>query len=475
MKISMSMLLAVVLLLFIGSGNLISQALPDGGGHTSGIQAAVAQGDTYADCINPEVTSVVMEGEAGVAAVDMAAEEPGVGGGDGGDAAGGAPPPAPADTTTTERDTDDAVDATVPDAGSPRSEDAQANLPLNAGEINDNADWDNFLLYRRDFSGTGIDVHDVDVTGRHIINVIDGQGLPVLGARVEVYAGDELVSSSRTYANGQTLFFPNAVDTIADSYRVVVSKGDVQSEFTLEHGGGQVSWDVVLEDYQRSTDTVRLDVLFLIDATGSMGDEIFQMQSNILAISEQIAALPADVDVRYALVIYRDRTDNFVVQSCDFTPNVDDFQAALNRVQASGGGDYAESLNEGIHAAIHAVEWRGGDAIQMIFLVADAPPHLDYQDDYDYAQEMVEAARRGIKIHPIASSGLDAQGEYVFRQIAQYTMGNFIFLTYEGGQPGRPGDERPDLEAGGEDFTVESLDDLVLRLIVTEIADWRAE
>ena len=84
-----------------------------------------------------------------------------------------------------------------------------------------------------------------------------------------------------------------------------------------------------------------------------------------------------------------------------------------------------------------------------MFLIADAPPHLDYEDDYDYAVEMQGAAGRGIKIFPIASSGLDVQGEYIFRQIALHTMGRFIFILYGGkhaprcrpilgGEPGRP-------------------------------------
>ena len=99
-----------------------------------------------------------------------------------------------------------------------------------------------------------------------------------------------------------------------------------------------------------------------------------------------------------------------------------------------------------------------------MFLVADAPPHLDYPQDYDYAAEMVEAHRRGIKIFAIASSGLDDQGEYIYRQIAQHTMGRFIFLIYGGP------------ESGGytphhvEQYTVEQLDNLVVRLVEEELA-----
>jgi hypothetical protein len=358
-------------------------------------------------------------------------------------------------------------------------------IPLNAGEIDDNARWDTYLLYRANFLPQyGYAVHDVDVTGRQIIHVTDEQGLPVLGARVQVYAGQTLVSESLTYATGQTLFFPNARPESRgqQSFRVVVEKGGEAVEFTLDPQRGPV-WDVMLQDAP-TLDRVRLDVLFLLDTTGSMGDELAQLQNNILGISAQIAALPGGIDVRYGLVTYRDRGDSYVTRTYDFTPDVGMFQASLNAESANGGGDEPESLNQALHDAINGVSWRGEDTVKLAFLVADAPPHLDYPQDYDYAQEMVVAAQRGIKIHPIASSGLNQIGEYIFRQIAQYTMGHFIFLTYQQGASGEPGIVRPDLNVGTPDdpttqqdqgdYTVERLDDLVLRLITDELASLTA-
>jgi hypothetical protein len=213
---------------------------------------------------------------------------------------------------------------------------------------------------------------------------------------------------------------------------------------------------------------VNLDVLFLIDSTGSMADEIDKLQASIQDIAARIDRLPGRPQVRFAMTIYRDRSDLFVSRSFDFTPDVRAFSEALAEVEADGGGDYPESLNEALHRAIHAPEWRGQDSVQLIFLVADAPPHLDYAQDYDYAVEMEKAAERGIKIFPIASSGLDDQGEYIFRQIAQFTQGCFIFLTYESPtNSGAPGDTTTHHV---EDYSVDKLDDLVVRLVEEELA-----
>ncbi len=348
--------------------------------------------------------------------------------------------------------------------------DMQQVTTLKAGEIDDNADWDEYLLYRREaLENFGDYVNDVDVTGRTIITITDENRKPIHGALVTITRGDILISQTRTYANGQTLFLPNANPNLQANENMIISieKDGVSSTIDMSVVRMGPNWEFGL-DMQAERESVKLDVVFLLDATGSMSDEIGQLQQNILSISEQIDAM-GDIDVRYGLVHYRDRDDAYVTQVHEFTPDVTAFQTDLNRVRAEGGGDTPESLNAGLHDALHSVEWRGDDTIKLVFLVADAPPHLDYEDDFDYADEILYAGQEGIKIHPIASSGLDPVGEYIFRQIGQTTMGRFIFLTYADGVPGEAGDERTDLEAGEQDYTVDFLDGLVVQLIEDEI------
>jgi hypothetical protein len=170
------------------------------------------------------------------------------------------------------------------------------------------------------------------------------------------------------------------------------------------------------------------------------------------------------------MTIYRDRGDLFVSRTFEFAPDVEKFSEELRNIAAEGGGDYAESLNEGLHNAIHMPEWRVEETVSLIFLVADAPPHLDYANDYNYAEDVFEAAERGIKIFPLASSGLEDQGEYIFRQLAQVSSGKFLFLTYGAG--GVPGDET---SHHVDDYSVLSLDELVVRLVEEELAQLSLE
>lgn len=220
--------------------------------------------------------------------------------------------------------------------------------------------------------------------------------------------------------------------------------------------------------------SVRLDVAFVLDTTGSMGDELAQLQNNILAIASHIDQLPQSVHVRYGLVAYRDRADAYTVKLSPFTTDVSIFQSQLMALSANGGGDTPEALNEALDNAIHGLSWRDENTIKLVFVVTDAAPKY-YADDVLYTESARLALAYGIKIHTLASSGLDPSGEYVLRQLSQMTLGRFIFLTYDKTpQSTAPssGEYRDDLSVGQpqEDYTVEQLDKLVLRLIRDELA-----
>ena len=331
---------------------------------------------------------------------------------------------------------------------------------LSAGEVNDNERWDEYLQYRDQYAGPTI--HDVDISERYIITVSDSAEETVPNAEVRVSSGDTVLFEGRTYANGQTLFFPLAFAASegVESFTLDVEKDGATQQLEFVRGENH-DWDVTLELEQAATEGVPLDILFLLDSTGSMADEIDQIKATLLSIASRISDLPSQPDLRFGMVAYRDRGDAFVTRVYDFEPDPQRFVETIRGVVAHGGGDYPESLNEALHVAVHEPEWRSGDAIRLMFLIADAPPQLGYQDDYSYADDMIEAHRQGIKTFSIASSGLNQQGEYVFRQIAQHTMGRFIFIVYGGGGT---------TSHSVSDYTIGRLDDLVVSLVEEELA-----
>ncbi|MEZ4656332.1 MAG: VWA domain-containing protein [Caldilineaceae bacterium] len=367
-------------------------------------------------------------------------------------------------------------------AASSRSEAASSPVtrqeryePVTAGVVDDNEEWDDYLDYRN--RHRSVYVNDRDISERYIISVQDQDGMPVHDATVQISVNDASVYEAQTDAGGRVLFHPLALDTLRGwqrnlEFQVLAQKEWVAARATFERYA-QTTWTLTLVDAPAPGYT-QLDLLFVVDATGSMDDEIAKLKSSMADVADQIDNLPERPDVRYGLVHYRDRGDSYVVRTVDFTPNLNDFQYELAALRAGGGGDYPESVNEALHSALNDLHWRsperGGDTLRLMILVADAPPHLDYRwEDFSYDTDMIEAARRGIKIFPVGASGLDEQGEYIFRQMAQFTGGKFIFLTYEDGDDPSSG---PGTETSHDvdNYSVNTLDKLIVRLVRDELA-----
>lgn len=339
--------------------------------------------------------------------------------------------------------------------------------------VDDNAQFDAYLTYINGYQGPT--VRRIDIAGRRFVQVLDARNRPVVDATVTITPTSAGLSpawtmTGRTYADGRLAFYPSGEGR---QFHITVKFDGVLKQQTSTVGPDGTA-KIVLDTAGTAGGTVRLDLLFLVDATGSMGDEIAQLKASINTIATRIDALGQPKPLtRYGMVVYRDRKDEFVTRSFDFTENVGRFAEWLNGVYAAGGGDNPESLNEALKEALLTAQWRTEEhTIRLIFLVADAPPHLDYNEGYDYATLMPEALARGIKISSIAASGLENQGEYIFRQIAQQTMGRFVFLTYANGVSGAPGDKTAHHV---EEFQVENLDDLIVRLVTDEVRHQAAQ
>ncbi|NKB67180.1 MAG: VWA domain-containing protein [Candidatus Latescibacteria bacterium] len=186
----------------------------------------------------------------------------------------------------------------------------------------------------------------------------------------------------------------------------------------------------------------RVDVVFLLDATGSMGDEIDAVKERIQGMISDIALAEPAPDVRFGVVAYRDREDDYVTRVYPLTRDIDRIVENLGQIEADGGGDYPESLNEGLHVALDGIEWDAAEGVaRLVFLIGDAPPHLDYDDDFDYRREIDDAERRAIAVHAIGASGLDQEGEKIYREIAAGTGGSFQWLAYQRSYVDEEGDE----------------------------------
>jgi len=179
-------------------------------------------------------------------------------------------------------------------------------------------------------------------------------------------------------------------------------------------------------------DQSRIDVVFVLDTTGSMGGLIQAAKEKIWSIATTMASAQSAPEIRMGLVAYRDRGDAYVTRVVDLSSDLDSMYATLMDVQANGGGDGPESVNQALHDAVHDISWnQDSGTYKAVFLVGDAPPHMDYQDDVKYPVTLSAAKEKGIVINTIQCGQMSATTP-AWQQIARLGDGHYFQVEQAG-------------------------------------------
>jgi hypothetical protein len=286
---------------------------------------------------------------------------------------------------------------------------------------------------------------------------------------VTVSDKDQSSASFVTTASGRAVLFPHAEGLSGSEMfaRAHCREGDVTASFTLDMSDGMV--ELTIPKSRQPITTRAIDLAFVLDTTGSMSEEIAAVKATI----QKVAATLADKEtlVRVGLVEYKDRGDTPRTRTMPMTTDLQGFAGQVGHLVASGGGDYPEDMNAGLHAALGELAWSDDAIARMAFVIGDAPPHLDYQDGPDYARDMKTASHRGIQLFTIAASGMDPLGQVVFRQMAQYTGATNMFVLRGGAGPQSTGGGDPISSCGGthQNYSSGKLDELIVAKIRHEL------
>ena len=348
-----------------------------------------------------------------------------------------------------------------------RAEDRQkVSSGLKAGVSDDNKQFNYYLNFLEKFKGVA---HmPIDVRERIILKVKDVNGKSIPNARVSIYHGNDKIEAGKSFADGTYLFFPSVYKKKFMKFRADIIYGQDQTTVVFKRDGRR-QIEVHMQSERQISSGVPLDIAFILDTTGSMGEEINRLKKTIEIINLNLSSLSSRPNVRFGMVLYRDRRDDYVTSVVPLTMNLDDFTQKLQTVYAGGGGDNLEDLQSALHDALKKIEWNP-DGIRIGFVVTDAPPHLDYNQDYSYVRAAADAKSAGIKLFTIGTGGLDVAGEYVLRQISQFTYAKYIFLTYgesgesEGGRPGSVSHHT------GANYQTDKLEAIIIRIAKEEIS-----
>ena len=292
------------------------------------------------------------------------------------------------------------------------------------------------------------------------IEVKDDRGRPLALQTVTLECADGNSIELRSHADGRVVFFPE-LDRL--SRKLVVSAAGERREISLSEGKGTQVHSLVLPVPARPVE--KLDVMIVLDCTGSMSDEIAFLKSELRAILQDVKRRHPALDLRVGMVAYRDIGDAFVTRTYQLSSDLDAIQSAIGDQAGSGGGDMPEAMDEALARAVDQ-DWRD-DAIRSLLLVADAPPH---DDKMRLAFDAAETARfKRIQVVPVASSGVDNRAEYFMRATAALTQSRYVFLTDDSGI-GNPHAE-PEVAC----YVVTSLASSIRRVLDSQLSGRRVE
>ena len=295
------------------------------------------------------------------------------------------------------------------------------------------------------------------------VKVVDENGTGLANVSVELLKGDNVKFATKTDNAGNAycwvqLFEDETEEAIKEkdfSLKVNGKVSETPVEFT-NMADESLKTITITSDAKQADN--KADIAFIVDATGSMGDEIRFLQSDLKYIIDHVYS-DTKVALRTAVEFYRDQTDQYVIKGKDFSTDVANTQAFIDEQYASGGGDYPEAVHTALESALQNFSWNESARARIAFLILDAPAH--HQDDViESLQESITIyAKNGIKLIPVAASGVDKDTESMLRFFEIITGGTYVFLTDDSGIG------YSHIEASVGDHEVEKLADLMIRLI----------
>jgi len=195
-----------------------------------------------------------------------------------------------------------------------------------------------------------------------------------------------------------------------------------------------IGWSQILNAKTQTGETKpRIEVCFVLDTTGSMGGLIEGAKQKIWSIANEMISAKPTPELKLGLIGYRDRGDEYVVKSFQLTDDIDSIYGHLRDFKAEGGGDEPESVNEALAEAIEKMPWsQDRKVLKIIFLVGDAPPHLDYADGPKYPELCRIAAKKDLIINTVQCGNI-AETTPIWKEIAKLSEGSYAAIVQSGG------------------------------------------
>jgi len=334
---------------------------------------------------------------------------------------------------------------------------------LTAGEINDFSKWELWNDINENELSQYKEVWSFYPKERYAVQAVTEQGFPIVDATVTLNIDGETTWTAKTDNTGKAELWHVLFDKNKASKKEKINlkasikyKGVENNLPQLKRFEEGVNVITFKEDCNYAKN---VDIAFVVDATGSMGDEIDFLKVELLDVVDRIQTEFEDLQIRLGNVFYRDKTDAYLTKNSPLTKNIKAGVAFIKDQGAGGGGDFPEAVDAGLDEAVNELQWSNEAIARILFLVLDAPPHKNEDVIKSLQQTISTAAQKGIRIVPIVGSGVDKSTEYLLRSCALATNGHYLFLTDHSGIGGSH------LKPSTDSYEVKNLNDILVDLV----------
>jgi len=328
---------------------------------------------------------------------------------------------------------------------------------VTAGEWNDLDNWDFYqkTLIKEPFKGFPDDWQMY--TNHRIAVAITTKNKPAANATVTLFRNDTPIWTAKTDNLGRAELWVGAFQKEKELnptlLRLKVNEQWVSTATISETQVNRIALDETLP-----SPTNQVQIAFMVDATGSMGDELEFLKMDLKKVINEVQKTNTQLKISTATVFYRDEGDEYVVKHSPFTEDINQTTEFISQQRADGGGDFPEAVDKAL-VQLNQLQWQPEARTRIAFLVLDAPPHNKPAVISSIQYSVKTAAASGIKLIPVVASGIDKTTEFLMRFIAMYTNGTYVFITDHSGIGNKH------LEPSVGEYQVEKLSDLMVRLI----------
>ena len=343
---------------------------------------------------------------------------------------------------------------------------------VTAGEWNDLSHWAFWSGLMQDADSMGFadksDYWKFYTNNRVAVRVTDAEGKPLAGIAVTLLRKStdkdatlwQAVTDNRGQADCWVGLYQRE-NANASTLRVAVG-GEVMDGTPVICPWDSTAQQTPVNHYTLATykaPAQQADIAFVVDATGSMMDEINFLKNDLVDIIGKASSVRPTMKMRTAALFYRDEGDEYVTRHSDFTTKLSNTSEFVSKQTADGGGDYPEAVHTALEQMLQKLSWDTEAHTRLAFMLLDAPAH--HQDDVITSlQKSVRlCAQMGIRLIPVAASGVDKNTEFMLRFFAIATGGTYVFLTDDSGVG------FSHIKASVGHYEVEQLNDLIIRLI----------